>query len=86
MGRRLAELPTGRPLTREDWQALSESWAVSLENRIAQLAKIKEDLDDCIGCGCLSIDSCSFINPGDELSTSLTGTSKLEFTANTDAN
>lgn len=86
IGRRLAELPTGRPLTREDWQALSESWAVSLENRIAQLAKIKEDLDDCIGCGCLSIDSCSLINPGDELSMRLTGTSKLEFSANTDAN
>ena len=84
IGKRLAELPTNRPLTGEDWQVLSRSWAKSLDRRIAQLTKIKEELDDCVGCGCLSIENCSLINPGDELSASLAGTSKLELEVETD--
>ena len=75
---RLARLPAGRAPNREDWEELSKAWSSSLDTRIAQLIRVKEDLADCIGCGCLSIDNCSLINPGDELSSTLAGTSKLE--------
>lgn len=75
---RLAQLPAGRTPNQEDWKALSNTWSSSLDSRIAQLLRVKEQLADCIGCGCLSIEKCSLINPGDELSNNLTGTSKLE--------
>lgn len=78
IGHRLAQLPAGRAPTREDWEDLSKSWASTLDKRIARLTKVKEELTDCIGCGCLSIDNCTLINPGDELASGLTGTSKLE--------
>jgi MerR family redox-sensitive transcriptional activator SoxR len=78
IGSSLADLPSGRVPTREDWESLSKDWATKLEVRIARLQRIKQDLSECIGCGCLSIDNCSAINPGDELVASLNGTSKLE--------
>ena len=58
--------------------ALSQSWTHSLESRIAHLVKVKEELSGCIGCGCLSLDTCAMFNPNDELANTLTGTSKLE--------
>lgn len=63
----LAELPVGRTPTREDWQRFSEQWRAELDERIHQLTQLRDDITDCIGCGCLSIDRCQLLNPMDEL-------------------
>jgi MerR family redox-sensitive transcriptional activator SoxR len=62
----LEELP-GRVPDREDWQRLSQGWRQRLEDRIARLRELQEELDGCIGCGCLSLDRCSMYNRGDVL-------------------
>ncbi|MET9503158.1 redox-sensitive transcriptional activator SoxR [Streptomyces sp. NPDC006622] len=61
----LAELPEGRTPTREDWARLSEAWRAELDERIRQLNRLRDHLTDCIGCGCLSLDSCVLSNPDD---------------------
>ncbi|MFB6847726.1 redox-sensitive transcriptional activator SoxR [Streptomyces sp. NPDC056373] len=61
----LAELPEERTPTREDWAHLSEAWHTELEERIKQLNRLRDHLADCIGCGCLSLDSCVLSNPDD---------------------
>ncbi len=63
----LAELPDGRSPTVEDWQRLSESWKADLEQRIATLGALRDQLATCIGCGCLSLDDCPLRNPADSL-------------------
>ena len=63
----LAELPAERPPTRQDWERLSSAWRAQLDDRIAQLVRPRDDLTDCIGCGCLSLDRCALRNPGDIL-------------------
>ncbi|MBU2696796.1 redox-sensitive transcriptional activator SoxR [Pimelobacter sp. 30-1] len=63
----LATLPEGRTPTKADWARLSRGWRSELEDRIAQLQKLRDTLDDCIGCGCLSMRSCALANPGDVL-------------------
>ncbi|WP_442934059.1 redox-sensitive transcriptional activator SoxR [Micromonospora sp. CPCC 205561] len=63
----LAGLPGGRTPTREDWALLSSTWQTELDNRIAQLQRLRDDLTDCIGCGCLSIDRCLLRNTDDHL-------------------
>ncbi len=64
----LAALPDGRAPTAADWAALSGLWRDELDERIAQLTRLRNQLDDCIGCGCLSIDACSLRIPLDALS------------------
>ena len=64
----LATLPQGRTPTKADWSRLSRSWRTTLDERIARLEKLRDTLDDCIGCGCLSMQSCRLANPGDTLS------------------
>ncbi|MFI2201104.1 redox-sensitive transcriptional activator SoxR [Streptomyces sp. NPDC020192] len=61
----LAELPEERTPTREDWARLSETWRSELDERIKQLNRLRDHLTDCIGCGCLSLDSCVLSNPDD---------------------
>jgi MerR family redox-sensitive transcriptional activator SoxR len=61
----LATLPQGRPPSREDWQAISRRIKGALEARIALLQATRERLDNCIGCGCLSLDRCALYNPDD---------------------
>jgi MerR family transcriptional regulator, redox-sensitive transcriptional activator SoxR len=61
----LATLPQGRPPTREDWQAISRRIRGALDIRIAMLEATRERLDNCIGCGCLSLDRCALYNPDD---------------------
>ncbi|MET8816028.1 redox-sensitive transcriptional activator SoxR [Streptomyces sp. NPDC004549] len=61
----LAELPEERTPTREDWARLSEAWRTELDDRIAQLNRLRDHLTDCIGCGCLSLKSCVLSNPDD---------------------
>jgi MerR family redox-sensitive transcriptional activator SoxR len=63
----LASLPSNRAPSRADWQRLSAQWRDDLDARIAQLRQLRDTLDGCIGCGCLSLESCRLRNPGDQL-------------------
>jgi MerR family redox-sensitive transcriptional activator SoxR len=63
----LATLPTRRTVTAKDWVRLSNRWKNDLDDRIARLTELRDQLGDCIGCGCLSLDSCPMRNPMDEL-------------------
>jgi MerR family redox-sensitive transcriptional activator SoxR len=62
----LDTLPSGRAPTRRDWDRLSRRWRADLDARIATLTALRDRLTTCIGCGCLSIDACGLLNPGDE--------------------
>lgn len=61
----LASLPGDRTPTREDWEALSITWRPRLDAQITALTLLRDKLDGCIGCGCLSLDSCALYNPDD---------------------
>jgi len=61
----LDSLPAGRTPNRRDWARLARSWQPVLDERIAMLEAMKEKLDGCIGCGCLSLDTCALYNPDD---------------------
>jgi MerR family transcriptional regulator, redox-sensitive transcriptional activator SoxR len=62
----LDSLPTGRTPTRRDWERLSRAWRDDLDRQIATLHSVRDRLTTCIGCGCLSIDACTLLNPDDE--------------------
>lgn len=66
--RALDDLPEGRPPGKADWQQLSNHWRAELDLRIEQMQKLRDDLTGCIGCGCLSLDTCVLFNPDDALS------------------
>jgi MerR family redox-sensitive transcriptional activator SoxR len=61
----LDRLPDGRTPTRRDWAELAATWQPLLDERIALLQAMREKLDGCIGCGCLSLDTCALYNPED---------------------
>ena len=61
----LATLPSNRTPTKSDWSRLSRSWRPRLDAQISQLERLRDTLDSCIGCGCLSLRRCSLSNPGD---------------------
>jgi MerR family redox-sensitive transcriptional activator SoxR len=61
----LATLPSNRTPTKADWTRLSRGWRPRLDERIAQLERLRDTLDSCIGCGCLSLQRCNLSNPGD---------------------
>ena len=61
----LASLPDGRTPTRADWTRLSRSWRPRLDERIEALTALRDGLDSCIGCGCLSLRRCALYNAGD---------------------
>lgn len=61
----LATLPTGRTPTKADWQRLSTHWRSRLNEQIAALEQLRDGLDSCIGCGCLSLSRCRISNPDD---------------------
>jgi MerR family redox-sensitive transcriptional activator SoxR len=61
----LATLPASRTPTRADWARMSAAWRTRLDAEIQALEALRDGLDSCIGCGCLSLDRCSFSNPGD---------------------
>jgi MerR family transcriptional regulator, redox-sensitive transcriptional activator SoxR len=77
IGEALAELPDQRTPTRADWSRLSSAWRAELDDRIDQLVRLRDDLTDCIGCGCLSIASCRLRNPGDRLAAEGPGPRRL---------
>jgi MerR family redox-sensitive transcriptional activator SoxR len=61
----LATLPRSRTPTKADWSRLSRSWRPQLDEHIAVLERLRDQLDECIGCGCLSLRSCALYNTGD---------------------
>lgn len=61
----LATLPENRTPTKADWQAISEQFRRALDDRIAQMTALRDRLDGCIGCGCLSLSNCKLYNPED---------------------
>ena len=65
----LETLPSQRTPTRRDWERLSRGWRADINHRIATLQALRNRLTTCIGCGCLSIDRCSLLNPDDEAAT-----------------
>ncbi len=65
IGAELDKLPPGRVPTRRDWSRLSRGWSARIEERIAELERLKAGLTECIGCGCLSLDRCKLANPND---------------------
>lgn len=73
----LATLPATAAPARADWKRLSTAWRADLNERISQLQKLRDTLDDCIGCGCLSIDRCRLRNPFDKLSKKGPGPQRL---------
>lgn len=77
IARMFAALPEAGRTTRRDWQAMSRRWAADLDRRIAMLQSLRGHLDDCIGCGCLSLARCNLLNPKDALSASGTGPVRL---------
>jgi MerR family redox-sensitive transcriptional activator SoxR len=69
----LAALPENRTPTKADWARLSARWRRKLEDRIALMERLRDQLTGCIGCGCLSLQRCSLINPADEMAGSGAG-------------
>jgi MerR family transcriptional regulator, redox-sensitive transcriptional activator SoxR len=65
IGAELAKLPLERAPNRRDWSRLARTWAARVDQRIAELERLKLGLTECIGCGCLSIERCKLANPGD---------------------
>lgn len=63
----LAALPGGRTPTAEDWHRLSQGWKADLTERIERLGRLRDQLEGCIGCGCLSMGVCPLRNPRDKL-------------------
>ncbi|EKT53106.1 redox-sensitive transcriptional activator SoxR [Providencia sneebia] len=63
----LGKFPANSKLTSEQWKEMSTEWKVSLDKRIRQLTRLRNELDHCIGCGCLSLSECPLRNPDDIL-------------------
>ncbi|MET8278918.1 redox-sensitive transcriptional activator SoxR [Micromonospora sp. NPDC005174] len=74
----LSILPTDRAPSQEQWVQLSEEWRTDLDRRIAQLLKLRDELIDCIGCGCLTLERCVLVNPYDVLGRQGAGPRRLQ--------
>jgi MerR family redox-sensitive transcriptional activator SoxR len=74
----LATLPNGRTPTKSDWHRLSKAWRPRLDDQIRRIELLRDRLDGCIGCGCLSLKSCALNNPGDAVGRYGTGAVLLE--------
>jgi MerR family redox-sensitive transcriptional activator SoxR len=61
----LSSLPDNRTPNKHDWERLSTSWRPRLDAQIAMLERLRDRLTGCIGCGCLSLQACRILNPGD---------------------
>jgi len=65
IGDELDKLPENRAPTKRDWSRLSSRWSTRIDERIAELERLKMGLTECIGCGCLSLERCKLANPDD---------------------
>ena len=74
----LSTLPAGRTPTRTDWARLSENWRPRIDEQIERLIKLRDQLDSCIGCGCLSLQRCALQNPEDKAAATGNGARYLE--------
>ena len=74
----LQTLPEERTPTVADWKKLSSNWKKLLNDRIQRLTKLRDQLDGCIGCGCLSLKNCPLRNPRDRLSAEGSGPRLLD--------
>lgn len=77
IGEALAALPDGRTPTKADWARLSAYWRERLDARIAALQALRDKLDGCIGCGCLSLRACTLYNPQDTCAQQGSGAQRL---------
>jgi MerR family redox-sensitive transcriptional activator SoxR len=73
LGEAFSTLPHDKTPSKSDWQKLSRSWRRRLDSQIGEMMALRDELTDCIGCGCLSLKSCAIFNPGDAASTLGTG-------------
>lgn len=64
----LSRLPDGRTPTHTDWEEISRAFRADLDSRIAEMQRMRDNLDGCIGCGCLSLERCALYNPDDRAS------------------
>ncbi len=78
IGAALATLPEGRTPTAGDWARLSRAWRRRLDEQIRRIEKLRDQLDACIGCGCLSLRTCALNNPSDRLAQGGPGAVLLE--------
>ena len=70
IGAELAKLPPDRVPNKRDWSRLSKGWSSRIDERIAELERLRAGLTECIGCGCLSLDRCKLANPDDRAASS----------------
>lgn len=78
IGEALKTLPEARTPTAADWRRLSQHWRADLDERIRKLTRLRDHLDECIGCGCLSVETCPLRNPFDTLAEEGPGARLLE--------
>ncbi|GAB3710186.1 redox-sensitive transcriptional activator SoxR [Mariniluteicoccus flavus] len=76
----LETLPAGRTPTTADWSRLAETWKPRVDAEIRRLQALRDSLDQCIGCGCLSLEKCALSNPSDRLGDSASGPVLLDET------
>ena len=74
----MAVLPEGRTPTKADWTRLSRGWRPRLDAQIERLVRLRDNLDGCIGCGCLSLRRCALSNPGDAAAARGPGAASLD--------
>jgi MerR family transcriptional regulator, redox-sensitive transcriptional activator SoxR len=67
VGAELAKLPANRTPNRADWARISSGWTRRVDERIAELQRLRDSLTSCIGCGCLSLTQCQLSNPADRV-------------------
>lgn len=77
VARSLVDVPLEAGPSRRDWARIARRWRPTLDQRIADLMALREHLDDCIGCGCLSMRQCALYNPQDGLAGSGRGPRRL---------
>ncbi|KAB8310102.1 redox-sensitive transcriptional activator SoxR [Erwinia endophytica] len=78
IGEHLMQFPAGKRISPKEWAGLTKKWRDELDSRISTLTRLRDDLDGCIGCGCLSMEDCPLRNPDDQLSERGTGAILLD--------
>lgn len=78
IGEALGTLPDDRVPTKADWTRLSRTWRPRLDEQIQRIERLRDQLDSCIGCGCLSLRNCALRNPQDVMATRGPGAVFLE--------